>query len=161
DRFKDAHAWITRLASAATLTGAPRGPRPESYLVALGGFAFDPEGAWGAGFEPASFVIPRVLIHRRPDVGGIRIHWARHDDRANGESPDVTPRFGGTPEVPRGARDEALASREAWEDAVGAAVGAIDRGDMEKVVLARRVQAAIPIGFDPIERLERLRERHP
>lgn len=156
-RFAEAHAWIARLAAAATLTGAPRGPRPESYLVALGGFAFDPEGGWGTGFEPASFVVPRVLVHRRPDVGAIRIRWTRHDD----DDRDPAPRFGLSAEVPCGARDEALASQESWESAVCAAVDAVGRGDMEKVVLARRVQTSVPIGFDPLDALERLRDRHP
>jgi menaquinone-specific isochorismate synthase len=161
DRFAEAHAWITRLASEATLTGAPRGPRPESYLVALGGFAFDPEGAWGAGFEPASFIVPRVLVHRRPDVGPIRIVWKREDDAA-GEpaAADRTTSDGRATVIPRGALDEALAGQRAWEEAVAAALAGIDAGAMEKVVLARRVHAEVPAGFDPIDLLERLRERH-
>ncbi|HET9951664.1 MAG TPA: isochorismate synthase [Candidatus Eisenbacteria bacterium] len=160
-RFADAHAWITRLAALATLTGAPRGPRPESYLVALGGFAFDPLGGWGAGFEPASFVVPRVLIHRRPDVGPIRIAWRRDDDPAEGEPSDQAPRIEWTPEVPCGARDEALAAQGSWEAAVADALRGIDRGAIEKVVLARHVHTSLPIGFDPLDGLERLRERHP
>lgn len=160
-RFEDARAWITRLAAAATLTGAPRGPRPESYLVALGGFAFAPDGAWGEGFEPASFVVPRVLIHRRPDVGTIRIVWGRDDDPVEGDPPTAAPRFGFTPEVPCGALDEGLATQEKWEGAVEAALRGIDAGAMEKVVLARRVVAALPPGFDPLDLLDRLRDRHP
>lgn len=161
ERFADARAWITRLAAAATLTGAPRGPRPESYLVALGGFAFDPEGAWGSGFEPASFVVPRILIHRRPDVGTIRIAWGRDDDPVDGDPPLTASRPGFTPEIPCGALDEGLESREAWESAVAEALRGIEAGAMEKVVLARRVAASLPIGFDPLELLDRLRDRHP
>jgi len=160
-RFADAHAWITRLAALATLTGAPRGPRPESYLVAIGGFAFDPLGGWGAGFEPASFIVPRVLIHHRPDVGPIRIVWKRDDDPASGEANDQAPRVEWTPEVPCGVRDEALAAQGSWEGAVADALRGIDGGAIEKVVLARRVHASLPIGFDPLDLLERLRERHP
>lgn len=161
NRFAEARAWITRLAAEATLTGAPRGPRPESYLVALGGFAFDPEGAWGAGFEPAAFVVPRVLIHHRPDVGPIRILWKRDDDPEGADAPDLAPRHGLTPEIPCGARDESLASRPAWEAAARAAVEDVERGDMEKVVLARRVLTDLPLGFDPMDLLERLRDRNP
>jgi len=166
NRFAAAYDWITRLAAAATLTGAPRGPRPESYLVALGGFAFDPEGAWGTGFEPASFIVPRVLVHRRPDVGPIRIVWKREDESGSPEpyeayEPDTATRAGWTPEIPGGALDEALATHGEWEDAVAAALAGIEAGAMEKVVLARRVHADVPAGFDPIELLERLRERHP
>ncbi|HEU4725580.1 MAG TPA: isochorismate synthase [Candidatus Eisenbacteria bacterium] len=160
-RFADAREWVTRLAAAATLTGAPRGPRPESYLVALGGFAFSPEGAWGEGFEPASFVVPRVLIHRRPDVGTIRIVWGRDDDPIAGEPPIAAPRAGFTPEIPCGALDEGLADQSSWERAVGAALEGIDAGAMEKVVLARRVTANLPLGFDPLDLLDRLRETHP
>jgi len=161
DRFEDARAWITRLAAAATLTGAPRGPRPESYLVALGGFAFAPDGAWGKGFEPASFVVPRVLIHRRPDVGTIRIAWGRDDDPADGDPSVAAPRLGLAPEIPCGALDEGLATQEKWERAVESALRGIDEGAMEKVVLARRVVAALPLGFDPLDLLDRLRDRHP
>ena len=163
-RFTGARAWITRLAAEATLTGAPRGPRPESYLVALGGFAFDPEGAWGAGFEPAAFVVPRVLIHHRPDVGPIRILWKRADDPADGGvggAPDSAPRHGWTPEVPCGALDGSFESEAAWADAARGAVEAVESGAMEKVVLARRVLADLPVGFDPLDLLERLRDRHP
>ena len=160
-RFADAHAWITRLAALATLTGAPRGPRPESYLVALGGFAFDPVGGWGAGFEPASFVVPRVLVHRRPDVGPIRIVWKRDDDPPSGQPPEPLLRRDASPDVPIGARDEALAAQGAWEGAVADALRGIEAGSIEKVVLARRVRAPLPTGFDPLEGLERLRERHP
>lgn len=160
-RFEDARAWITRLAAAATLTGAPRGPRPESYLVALGGFAFAPDGAWGEGFEPAAFIVPRVLIHRRPDVGTIRIVWGRDDDPASGEPSVAPPPPGPMSEIPCGALDEGLADQARWEGAVAEALQGIEAGAMEKVVLARRVAAPLPIGFDPIDLLDRLRERHP
>jgi isochorismate synthase EntC len=73
DRFEATRAWIRELARKATLRGAPRGPRPETYLVAAGGFAFDPEGGWGSGFESATFVVPRVLLHVRRDIGAVRI----------------------------------------------------------------------------------------
>ncbi len=162
ERFSEAHTWIQRLAAAATLTGAPRGPRPESYLVALGGFAFAPDGGWGLGFEPASFVVPRVLIHRRPDVGTIRITWSRDDDPTGGELPStIAPRPGFTPEIPCGALDEGLATQDSWEGAVAAALHGIEAGAMEKVVLARRVTASLPLGFDSLELLDSLRERHP
>lgn len=159
-RFDDAHAWISRLAAEATLTGAPRGPRPESYLVALGGFAFAPDGAWGSGFDPASFVVPRVLVHRRPDVGTIRIVWSREDDPPSGEPLPVAPRSGWSAEIPCGALDEGLAERGAWDSSVREALLGIAAGTVEKVVLALRVASDLPIGFDALELLERLRRRH-
>jgi isochorismate synthase len=161
-RFAQAYDWITRLAAAATLTGAPRGPRPESYLVALGGFAFDAAGSWGAGFEPASFVVPRVLVHRRPDVGPIRIAWSRDDGLEEGADDDFdsSPREERARATASGALDQALAARDDWEGAVAGALRGIDEGAMEKVVLARRVHAPVPDHFDPIDLLERLRARH-
>jgi menaquinone-specific isochorismate synthase len=40
------------------------------------------------------------------------------------------------------------------------AIRAIDAGTIEKVVLARRVAAPLPLGFDPLDLLDRLRDDH-
>ena len=162
DRFVRARAWISELARKATLTGAPRGPRPETYLVAAGGFAFDPEGGWGSGFESATFVVPRVLLHLRRDVGPVRIAWRSSQDEADagdGAADFPAPRsVGSTP--PRGAREESLAEREEWEAAVTDAMRGIASGAIEKVVLARRVARPISPGFDPLDLLTRLHDRN-
>jgi menaquinone-specific isochorismate synthase len=166
-RFERARAWISELAAAATLTGAPRGPRPETYLVAAGGFAFDADGGWGSGFDGATFVVPRVLLHVRRDIGAVRIVWRRDDEPGFGDpsdpmlAPDAIPPHGEVPAMPSGALEEALADREGWERAVRDAIGGIEAGTIEKVVLARHVSETLPLGFDPLDLLGRLRERQP
>jgi len=162
ERFVRARAWISELARKATLTGAPRGPRPETYLVAAGGFAFDADGGWGSGFEAATFVVPRVLLHLRRDVGPVRIVWRSDQDTdggvAAGEERPAPSTVG--IERPPGAREESLARREDWESAVTDAMKGIASGAIEKVVLARRVAQPLPEGFDPLELLTRLHDRH-
>jgi menaquinone-specific isochorismate synthase len=160
ERFARARTWIGELARRATLTGAPRGPRPETYLVAAGGFAFSAEGGWGSGFEAATFVVPRVLLHLRRDVGPVRIVWRRERDDPSRDTPDAPPPTSTVPEMPCGAREESLAEREAWEAAVTEALEGIASGAIEKVVLARRVAQPLPIGFDPLNLLARLHDRN-
>lgn len=60
---------------------------------------------------------------------------------------------GMSPEADAGPSDD----REAWDAAVGEALAAIERGELAKVVLARRVAAPRPAGIDGVEVLERLR----
>ncbi len=159
-RFEEARAWIAELASRATLNGAPRGPRPETYLVAAGGFAFDAEGGWGAGFDAATFVVPRVLLHLRRDIGAVRIAWERNAGEGAMPAGDDAPPRAGAPAIPFGAREEALADRGAWERAVRDALDGIGEGALEKVVPARHVAQPLPAGFDPLATLDRLRARH-
>ncbi|HET7903838.1 MAG TPA: isochorismate synthase [Candidatus Eisenbacteria bacterium] len=160
-RFEEARSWIREIAAAATLTGAPRGPRPETYLVAAGGFAFRADGGWGSGFDGATFVVPRVLLHLRRDVGPVRIVWSRENEPDDGIAADAPPPRAGVPEMPCGALEESLADREVWEGAVRDAIAGIADGAIEKVVLARHVSEPLPIGFDPFDLLARLRERQP
>jgi salicylate biosynthesis isochorismate synthase len=76
---------------AAKAVGDPADSRDRTDPVAVGGFAFAPEGGdsptW-EGFEPASLIVPEIAIRRTPrrDRGRDR---DRAHGRASGRAPDV------------------------------------------------------------------------
>ena len=154
-----------RFASVASgwraLAGAAVGDAPEDAggggPVAVGGFAFAPEGGraphW-AGFEPASLSVPEVALSRterdgRPSVRLTLATLASPDDLAE----DLFQRLVKRLEELRAGRlaliDPAPAGRsvlagamppEHYEAAVARAVELIAAGEIEKIVLAREVQ---------------------
>jgi salicylate biosynthesis isochorismate synthase len=168
---RTAGAWRGLLADA--VADVPDGPRG-SGLVALGGFAFAPDGAgapaW-AGFDAASLVVPEVAIARRG--GHARLTLAAC------AAPDDT-----VEELLAGLARRAASLRSAWlplvdpdpagrvrvvsamppehyEAAVARAVERIRAGEIDKVVLAREVQVHAAAAHDPAAVLGVLREAFP
>ncbi len=172
---------------AARAVGDPLDDPDRSGPVAVGGFAFASEGggtpAW-EGFDPASLVVPEVAIRRaamRPDEHG-------HDER---DEPDVRLTLAAlmAPDDTSEAVLERLESRlaelreralplldpsptgrygvssamppEHYEAAVEHATALIREGRLEKIVLAREVQAHAPMAYDPAAILGVLREAFP
>ena len=64
-------------------------------------------------------------------------------------------------QTPGPVRAEATPGREAWEAMVRAALEAIAAGELEKVVLARRLHLVAGAAFDPGTALRRLKARYP
>ncbi len=154
DRFKEVAARWRRLASDACCDthddrGRPRGAGP----VAVGGFAFAPEGGqaphW-SGFAPASLHVPEVAIARRGDDVRMTLHaLARVGDVADellhalelrcAELRDVGLPLLDPDPVGR-VRVVSAMPPEHYEGAVARAVERIRAGALAKVVLAREVQ---------------------
>ena len=150
DRFaRVASEW--RALAARAVADAPDGP-PGAGLVAVGGFAFAPDGGaapqW-RGFPPASLHVPEVALARRGD--DVRLTLAAL------ATPDDTPEdllarlerraaeLRGAPlplldpDPADRARVASVMPPEHYEAAVARAVERIRAGELEKIVLAREV----------------------
>src|SRR4051812_35818112 len=158
-RFAElAGAW-RRLAGAAQAE-PPDGP-PGAGLVAVGGFAFAPEGGaaphW-TGFPPGELIVPEVAIARRgTDVRLTAAVLASADDLADQLVARVERRLAALRGTPLPLLDPAPAGRfvvastappEHYEAAVARAVERIRAGAFEKIVLAREVAVHAPAPHD-------------
>jgi salicylate biosynthesis isochorismate synthase len=167
-------------ALAAAAVGDPPDDPERFGPVAVGGFAFAPDGgadpAW-SGFQPASLIVPEVVLTRR----GSGHVWltlsalAAPDDTAEDLLARLRQRLdelGGAiaGRKPLALLDPAPAGRyriasamppEHYEAAVARAVERIRGGALEKVVLAREVQVHAPRAHDPAAVFGVLREAFP
>ena len=156
-------AGLGRLARARPrprCADAPDGP-PGAGLVAVGGFAFAPDGGkaphWD-GFAAADLVVPEVSLARRGDDVRLTLAaFAAPDDvpselaarlsaRAAGLRLDPLPMLDPAP-VGR-FRVDSVAPPEHYEAAVVRAVERIRAGAFEKIVLAREVTVSAPTPHD-------------
>src|SRR5262249_18033743 len=166
-----ARAWADVCADA--LADDPDGP-PGSGLVALGGFAFEPDGGasprW-EGFAPASMVVPEVSLARRGDRVALTVNVSvEPDDTVDDLRARVAARLGELrgPALP--LLDPAPAGQyrvlspmppSHYEEAVARAVERIRAGELEKIVLARDVEVHAPVDHDVGAVLGLLREAFP
>ncbi len=147
---------------------------PGSGLVAVGGFAFAPDGGdsppW-RGFAAASLLVPELSFARMAGsswltvnlevagddtVEGLELRvWQRLDELDDRELPLLDPAPAGSYEV--------LSSMPPahYEAAVARAVERIRAGELEKVVLARQVEVHAPIDHDPGAVIGILRDAFP
>jgi salicylate biosynthesis isochorismate synthase/menaquinone-specific isochorismate synthase len=181
DRFAQvAERWRSLVAAAvADPRDDPEGGAP----VAVGGFAFAPEGGgsplW-AGFRPASLIVPEVALTRRASrrsapAGGCEVRltlaaMAGPDDLVQELMARLEQRLAELREEPLPLLDPAPTGRyqvasamppQHYEAAVGSAVRLIHEGKVEKVVLAREVQVHAPREHDPAAVFGVLREAFP
>jgi salicylate biosynthesis isochorismate synthase/menaquinone-specific isochorismate synthase len=177
-------------ALAAAAVSDPPDARERSGPLAVGGFAFAPDGGadpvW-SGFEPASLVVPEVALTRdarpggergadgRGEFGACRVRLtlsalAAPDDTAQELLERLDARLGELREDPLPLLDPAPSGRyriastmppEHYEAAVARAVEKIRRGDLEKIVLAREVDVHAPRAHDPAAVFGVLREAFP
>lgn len=111
--------------------------------VAFGALPFDREA-------PARLVVPAVSAALSPDGA----HWRTTIDGATCRDHAVAP-------VARSLRVETELSAEEWMEKVRSATTRIARGDLVKVVLARRLMATSDEGFDPQRLASGLFRLHP
>ena len=172
DRFVQvARRW--RALSASAVANWSEDP-PGSGLVALGGFAFAPDGGDGPGWEgfaPASLVVPEVSLSRRKGRTALTLNVeAAPDDtladlvqRASRRLAEL--RSALLPlldPAPAGAyRVQSPMPPSHYEEAVARAVERIRGGELEKVVLAREVEVQAPVEHDPAAVFALLREEFP
>jgi isochorismate synthase len=167
-------------ALAAAAVSDPPDSRERSGPLAVGGFAFAPDGGrdpvWG-GFEPASLVVPEVALTR--DSRGARegssvrltvAALAAPDDTAEELLERLEARLGELREEPLALLDPDPSGRfriasgmppEHYEAAVARAVEQIRGGELEKIVLAREVDVHAPRAHDPAAIFGVLREAFP
>ncbi len=166
-----ARRW--RAAAATALSDPDEGP-PGAGLVALGGFAFAPDGGDSAGwdgFAPASLDVPQVSLARRAGETWLTINLEVAPDDTIAEVMDrAAARLASlkSPPLPLLDPSPATLSRVQsplapahYEEAVARAVERIRRGELEKVVLAREVEVEAALEHDPGAILGLLREEFP
>ena len=129
----------------------------------LGGLRFDdsmaPEAEW-AGFGSGRFVLPRVELVARGDRTVLALNAvASRDtpadlraalDALTFDAPPLATRL----DFPVARLDRP--DRERWDEAIASALAAMERGDVQKVVLARRATYRFEEGLDPAALLARL-----
>ncbi|MCP3099578.1 chorismate-binding protein [Myxococcus sp. K15C18031901] len=124
-----------------------------------------PDGDW-ASHGVSRWTLPEVLVWR---AGGQLLAAAFAPESQGGEDA-VRSRLERVracfPSAYRHARGDAVAlslasSREEFESRVDRAVEAIAAGSLQKVVLARALDAQAPESFDVVDVLARLREQNP
>jgi salicylate biosynthesis isochorismate synthase/menaquinone-specific isochorismate synthase len=146
--------------------------------VAVGGFAFAPEGgaspAW-SGFEPASLLVPEVVLAREEHGGERRVRLtlaalAQPDDTSEDLLAALDRRIEELSGPPLPLLDPAPTGRfqvssgmppEHYEAAVSRAVETIRAGNLQKIVLAREVQVHAPCDYDPAAVFGVLRDAFP
>jgi isochorismate synthase len=158
-RFGRAAAAWRELAAAAE-ADAPDGPAGAGP-VAVGGFAFDPEGGaaphW-AGFAAADLLVPELALARHGrDVRLTLAALAAPDDVPDDVLARLERRAAELRAAPLPLLDPAPAGRfriasvappEHYEEAVARGVERIHAGEFEKIVLAREVAVHAPADHD-------------
>lgn len=172
DRFRRVSRQWRNLAASALAD--PAGDPAGSGLVAFGGFAFDDEGGasptW-EGFTTASLVVPLLSMARGPagttatfnlsvspdDTSDELLEQARR--RADTLSSVGLPILDPSPTGPY--RVHSTMPPAHYEEAVGAALTRIRAGVIDKIVLAREVEAHAPRPHDPAALIGVLRQEFP
>ena len=166
-------ALRTRRRALARAAGRRAG-RGHAAPVAVGGFAFAPDGGstphW-AGFEPASLHVPEVALARRGEQVTLTLAAvAAPDDDPEALCARLVERAASLRSAPLPLLDPDPTGRyrvvsamppEHYESAVARAVERIRAGALDKVVLAREVQVHAPRAHDPAAVLGVLREAFP
>ena len=142
-----------------------------SGLIAVGGLAFEPEGAASVqweGFAPASLLVPELSLVRGRDGASLTLNLLVGPDDTQDDlvrraaarlAIDPAPSLPLLDPSPVGAhRIQSPLPPAHYEQAVAAALGRIHAGEIEKVVLAREVEVFAPAAHDPAAVLGLLRE---
>jgi salicylate biosynthesis isochorismate synthase/menaquinone-specific isochorismate synthase len=166
-----AERWRALVADAP---GDESDPATVGGPVAVGGFAFAPDGGgaphW-AGFAPASLQVPEAALARRGDHVTLTLAAvAAPDDDPDALAARLEARAAELRSAPLPLLDPDPAGRygvvsamppEHYESAVARAVERIRAGALDKVVLAREVQVHAPRAHDPAAVLGVLRDAFP
>ena len=154
DRFADAEVAWRRVLAHAVVRDEVR--LPGTGPVAFGSFAFDGHAAAGG-----ALVVPRVVVGRRAG----RTWLTTIETGATIGSRPTLARLAGRRAAVRPPGDVAYADGavpgDGWRDVVARGVAAIRAGRVDKVVLARDVEARTTHPLDPRWVLGRLAEAYP
>ena len=144
DRFEATQRWWRDLAAAATVIDELR--VPGSGLVAFGSFSFDAEAGSSA------LVVPQVVVGHRAGAWWVTTIGAARP----GLLPTDSPRPPGQVRFSDGSR-----TPTDWTSMVGGVVSRIRGGELDKVVLARDLEARLDEPLDVRWPLQRLAEGYP
>ncbi len=148
DRIDEALLWWRRVTRHATVRDEVR--VRGTGLVAFGSFAFADDAAAGG-----ALIVPRYVLGRQD--GRMLLH--RHRRRAT--SPLAEALADAVPARPLPPVSVSGGDEAAWRTAVSAAVEAIGAGEVNKVVLARAVEARARGPLDVRSVLARLADDYP
>ena len=169
-RFHDAEAAWRDLLRDATLEG-------NAAPTLLGGLGFTgrtPAGddPW-APFGPSSMVLPKLLLTTRgaastltasavgaPDPRAVDAHWESLVERARALTPPAQGMVARPVFAPL-RTERSQPDHAGWHRLVGTMAGAVGRGRLDKVVLARRVDLRAPVELDVPYALRRLAASAP
>lgn len=170
NRFGDAEVAWRGLVGGAALEG----PAAPALLGGLGftGRAPGADDPW-APFGPSSLVLPRLLLATRdaastltasavgaPDPRAVDTRWETLAARAR----ELTPPAAGLVARPVFAplrTERSQPDHAGWHRTVETMAGAVGRGRLDKVVLARRVDLRSPVELDVANALRRLAASAP
>lgn len=147
-RFREAAARWREIAAAAEITDEVN--RPGSGLLALGTFAFADESA-----AESVLIVPRVLLVRDGEHAWLTTVSVIGEDPELADDTEVAAELR---ELAPVAFREGAFGEAAYLAAVAEATARIDRGDAEKIVLARDLVGSLPAGAElrfPLDRLAR------
>jgi isochorismate synthase len=178
-RFVEAEAAWRALVAGARID-RPADPRAGAPML-LGGLGFsgrrpDQEDAWGP-FGASSMVLPALLLAAEPggchatasvvaaeprpaDARALERRWDRLVDRAREIDPGRNGMVARPVFAPLAIAGE-QPSHDAWRRLVGSFAGAVGRGRLDKVVLARRLDLRSPVELDVSNALRRLAASAP
>jgi menaquinone-specific isochorismate synthase len=142
DPFAQGQGWWDAVVAQATVKDSVS--MPGTGLVAFGSFAFDPEAATSV------LVVPSVIVGSREGR-----YWVTTIGAA---TPDLTPKD--PPQAPQGVRFTD-GTPEGWMAVVAEAVSRIEVGAVDKVVLARDIEAFAAEPIDVRWLLRRLAADYP
>lgn len=150
-RIDDAHSWFRRLTRHAEIRDEVH--QRGSGLIALGAFAFADNSASGG-----TMVVPRYVVGRREHNW-----WLTEISMEPIPQPPTLATAQGvvTESVDHGIVTVESGDQARWFDAVEGAVARIKRGEVEKVVLARAVDATAADAIDVRVVLQRLARDYP
>jgi menaquinone-specific isochorismate synthase len=150
DRFADAQQWWSQLSGTAAVRDEV--DLPGTGLVAFGSFAFDDRPG------DSVLVVPEVVVGRRDDTWWVTTVGV---DDALPPAPRLPgPLTAARPPTELAYADSGRCGTD-WESTVADAVRRITAGELEKVVLARDLEARSQQPFDLRWPLQRLAAAYP
>nr|WP_306237850.1 MULTISPECIES: isochorismate synthase [unclassified Ornithinimicrobium] len=159
DRFTAAAQWWADLVEATDVVDEVN--LPGTGLVAFGSFAFSPDSP-----DLGGLVVPRVVAGQRDGRAWVTSIEALDDagqvsTQAGRSHTGATTVASGQGELADGIRLEPGAvAPEDWPRVIRRAIGRIEAGEVDKVVLARDVRAVADSPIDTVALLRRLAARY-
>ena len=150
ERFSRAQRWWADVVRAAEIEDAVHGPG--TGAVAFVSFAFEP--------GRSVIVVPRVIVGRSAGRAWVTTIAPGEEPLPSSVEAIATPREPIT--APQNVVwGEGTRDNKAWQRAVAEAVERINRGELDKVVLARDIVGTSSAPIDPRALMSRLAERYP
>ena len=176
DRFQSAQTFNMQLLELSVdMHLNPEARINTDIPLAMGGFSFDHRSknsdVW-QGWDNSELVVPSVVYFSNGSTGAMLYSWLDPNTPAEHASKELLSRINTAriepPKINPSSRDDNPTprleeGRAHWCERVFGARDAVQREQLDKVVLARSVRYDAPKGkkFDPIASLRRLRGNHP